>query len=64
MGGGGGLAGTSRPALAVGAQVASGYIPGPGDTLSTCYSSVPFSFSIFLSVSVSWVGIDKKYSRY
>jgi hypothetical protein len=59
---GGGLPGTSPPVQAVGAQVASGYIPG--DTLSTCYSSVSFSFSIFLCIAASWAGVDKKYLHY
>jgi hypothetical protein len=63
MGGGrGALPGTSPPVQAVGAQVASGYMPG--DTLSSCYSSVPFSFSTFLRFAVSWAGVDKKYSHY
>ncbi len=59
MGGGGGdgLSGTSPPGQAVGAQVASGHIPG--DTLSTCCSSVSFSFSLFLCVAVSCAGVDK-----
>jgi hypothetical protein len=57
MGGWGGPSGTSPPAQAVGAHVASGYMPG--DTLSTCYSGVSFSFSIFLCVAVSWAGVDK-----
>ncbi len=61
-GGGGGLPGTSPPAQAVGAQVTSGHVPG--DILSTCHSSVSFSFSTFLCVAVSWAGVDKKYSHY
>ncbi len=60
--GGGGLPSTSPPVQAVGAQVASGYIPD--DTLSTCYSSVSFSFSIFLCIAASWAGVDKKYLHY
>jgi hypothetical protein len=31
----------------------------PGDTLFTCYSSVSFSFSSFLRIAISWVGVDK-----
>jgi hypothetical protein len=56
-GGGGGLPGTSPPVQAVGAQVASGYIPA--DTLSSCYSSVSFFFPTFLRVAASWAGLIK-----
>ena len=53
---GGPLVGASPPAQAAGAQVASGYMPG--DTLSTCSSSVSFSFYTFLRFAASWAGVD------
>ncbi len=56
-GGGGPLAGTSPPAHAAGAQVASGYMPG--DTLSGCCSSVSSSHSTFLCIAASWAVVDK-----
>ncbi len=61
-GGGGSPSGTSPPSQAVGAQVASGYMPG--DTLSSCCSSVSFSYSTLLCISASWAGVDKKYPHY
>jgi hypothetical protein len=59
-GGGGGK--LSLAPLPVGAQISSGYMPG--DTLSTCYTSVSFSFSTFLCLPASWAGVDKKCSHY
>ncbi len=48
-GGGRSPSGTSPPAQAVGAQVASGYMPG--DTLSSCCSSVSFSYYISFCIA-------------
>ncbi len=42
--------GTSPPAQTIGAQVASGYMPG--DTISSCCSSVFSSFSTFLCFAI------------
>jgi hypothetical protein len=56
-GGGGPLVGTSSPAQAAGAQVASGYMLG--DTLSHCSFSVSFSPSTFLCIAASRTVVDK-----
>jgi hypothetical protein len=41
----------------MGAQVASGYMPG--DTLPGCCASVSSSFSTFLYITANWAGVDK-----